>query len=579
MSLTTKQLSKPFDKIAFRSKGTGEPLVLIHGVGMQSAAWDPQIDVFSKTHHVIALDLPGHGESDPLPIDSELPYFVAWLHAALLALNTGPVSLAGHSMGALVSAGFAITHPDMVSRLALLNGVFQRSKIERVAVIARAAEIRAGEFDLEIPLTRWFGDSATDKHARTKVSKWLATVNREGYAASYDAFARGDSTYADQFHKITCPLLTLTGDGDLNSSPAMAKKMARVAKNGKSVIIIGHRHMVNLTAPDQVNAALQDWLNTPVSTLCDNEETLQKAIDPLVLRNAFGAFMTGVTVVTTLDNEANPLGFTANSFASVSLDPPLVLVCIANGSRNFNAFNNAKGFAVNILSEAQIHVSNTFARPVDDRFFEIEWNIGPHGSPVFEDVSAWFDCSMFNTVEAGDHLILIGKVEAFENHAHPGLGYARGAYVTPAVEAEALSNSGNLNVFALIEHEGKVLLINDKNGQFALPETRVVKDGISSALAQLIASSGTLAEPGFIYSVYEDEARETQYISFLCQANTGSAAQGKFTELSPVTLRNIADPAVRTMLQRFADESRLGNFGVYVGNQIGGEVRPLASGS
>ena len=411
--------------------------MLIHGVGMQSAAWDPQVDVLSKTHHVIAIDLPGHGDSDPLPIDSDLPHFVAWLHAALLALNTGPISLAGHSMGALISAGYAIMHPDMVSRLALLNGVFQRSKAECAAVIDRATEIRAGVFDLETPLTRWFGDSAADKHARSKVSEWLSTVNRKGYATSYSAFARGDSTYADQFHKITCPLLALTGDGDLNSSPAMASKMALAARNGKSVVINGHRHMVSLTAPDQVNAALQDWLNVPVSTPVNIETVNQKVIDPLSLRNAFGAFMTGVTVVTTLDNEANPLGFTANSFASVSLDPPLVLVCIANSSSNFDAFNNAKGFAVNILSEAQKHMSNTFARPVDDRFSEIEWNIGPHGSPVVDEVSAWFDCSMFNTVEAGDHLILVGKVEAFENHAHPGLGYARGAYVTPAIEAEA----------------------------------------------------------------------------------------------------------------------------------------------
>ena len=121
--------------------------------------------------------------------------------------------------------------------------------------------------------------------------------------------------------------------------------------------------------------------------------------------------------------------------------------------------------------------------------------------------------------------------------------------------------------------------MDDENGRFELPESRVGKDGSRSALARLIFSSGTLAEPGFIYSVYEDEARETQCISFLCQADTGSAARGKFTELSPATLLNIADPAVRTMLQRFADESRMGNFGVYVGNQIGGEVRPLASGS
>ncbi|WP_171173215.1 flavin reductase [Ruegeria sp. HKCCD8929] len=301
--------------------------------------------------------------------------------------------------------------------------------------------------------------------------------------------------------------------------------------------------------------------------------------DPRALRNAFGTFMTGVTVVTTHDAQGNPLGFTANSFTSVSLDPPLVLVCLANTSRNYDAFAGTVGFAVNILSEGQKDVSNTFARPVEDRFAAVDWRRGPHGSPLFDGVSAWFDCSMFNTVQAGDHLILIGKVEAFDTSTAPGLGYARGAYVTPAAEAEALSQSTNLVVSALIEHEGRVLLMDDGQGGLTLPETRVGKDGASAALSRLIADSGVTAQPGFIYSVYEDEARENQHISFLCQAAEGTPLRGVFTELSETTLMDIADPAMCTMLERFSAEASMGNFGVYYGNQISGEVRPIVSGS
>lgn len=302
-------------------------------------------------------------------------------------------------------------------------------------------------------------------------------------------------------------------------------------------------------------------------------------IDPRALRNAFGAFMTGVTVVTAHDADGNPLGFTANSFTSVSLDPPLVLVCLANSSRNYDGLANADGFAINVLSETQKEVSNTFARPVEDRFAAVDWRTGPHGAPVFEGVSAWFDCSMHKTVEAGDHLILIGKVEAYHDSAHPGLGYARGAYVTAAAEAEALSPSAHLTVSALIAHQGQVLLIDTGDGGLTLPETRVGKDGATAALKRLIADCGVAAQPGFIYSVYEDEARETQHISFLCQASGDATARGAFTELSPTTLMDIADPAVCTMLERFAGESRMGNFGVYYGNQVSGEVRPLNSGS
>lgn len=301
-------------------------------------------------------------------------------------------------------------------------------------------------------------------------------------------------------------------------------------------------------------------------------------IDPRALRNAFGAFMTGVTVVTTHDQDGNPLGFTANSFTSVSLDPPLVLVCLANSSRNYDAFYQADGFAVNVLAEDQKEVSNTFARPVEDRFAAVNWQKGPHGAPVFDGVSAWFDCATFNRVEAGDHLILIGEVKAFENATHPGLGYARGAYVTPAAEAEALSRGSTLKVSALIAHEGKVLLSGDDKGQLVLPEVKVGKGGATAALKQLIAASGVIAEPGFIYAVYEDDACETQHITFLCQASGGTPSSGIFTELSESTLMSVADPAVCTMLSRFTEESRMGDFGVYYGNQVSGEVRPLTKG-
>ncbi|RMC37230.1 flavin reductase family protein [Paracoccus alkanivorans] len=303
------------------------------------------------------------------------------------------------------------------------------------------------------------------------------------------------------------------------------------------------------------------------------------AIDPRTLRNAFGTFMTGVTVVTTRDPEGKPVGFTANSFTSVSLDPPLVLVCLANSSRNRSVFAEAPGFAVNILSEGQKDISNTFARPVEDRFEAVTWRDGPFGAPVLDGVSAWFDCSRHKLVEAGDHVILIGKVEAFDDSPVPGLGYARGAYVTPAMEARALASQAELMVSALIEYQGEVLLIPGDDDSLALPVARVGKEGVSAALAQLIAEHGAGIEPGFIYAVYEDDDAGCQHISFLCQAAEPVSRHGTFKTLVPPVLAKIADPAMRTMLERFAAESRIGNFGVYYGNQVSGKVRPIAAGS
>ncbi|MEO1108125.1 MAG: alpha/beta hydrolase [Pseudomonadota bacterium] len=268
MTSTTLQLSEPFGQVSYREAGQAHagvraPVVLIHGVGMQSAAWAPQFTALSKTHHVVALDMPGHGGSDPIPAGSQLPVFVDWLRAVVDALELKQVNLTGHSMGALIAGGFAVCHPDRVARVALLNGVFCRDATAKRSVIARAELIRAGSFDLETPLQRWFGDTPTEQTARQDVAGWLSEVDIEGYATAYGAFARGDALYADQFDKIACPLLALTGEGDPNSTPAMSRAMASAAPNGSAVIINNHRHMVSLTAPDEVNKALVDWLHMP----------------------------------------------------------------------------------------------------------------------------------------------------------------------------------------------------------------------------------------------------------------------------------------------------------------------------
>ena len=120
----------------------------------------------------------------------------------------------------------------------------------------------------------------------------------------------------------------------------MASAMANEARRGKLLVLEGARHLMNLTHADAVNAALRELLQTPV-----------EAFDFKDLRKAFGSFMTGVTVVTTQEANGSLRGFTANSFSSVSLDPPLLLVCMNKASASCEAFSSAASFAVNILSE------------------------------------------------------------------------------------------------------------------------------------------------------------------------------------------------------------------------------------
>lgn len=546
--------------VGYLEAGQGRPVLLIHGVGLNAHAWAPQIEALAKTGRVIAVDMPGHGRSDPLPEAATLADYVRWAGKVVEALGAGPVALAGHSMGALVAEGLAVERPDLVERLALLSAVHRRTSEGREAVLARADEIARGMKSIDGPIARWFGDEAGA--VRDQVAGWLAAVDPRGYATAYRAFANGDAAYADRLAEIRCPTLALTADGDSNSSPEMSRQIAAAVRSGTAVVIEGHRHMFGLTAPAQVNDKLMEWL----------EMVPNPTPNPRALRDAFGCFMTGVTVVTTTGTDSKPVGFTANSFSSVSLDPPLLLVSIANTSRSYAAFVNGRGFAVNILSEEQKAISATFAKPVADRFAGLAWEQGPAGSPVFSGTSAWFDCDLHQVIAAGDHTILIGEVVGYEASQAPGLGYYRGAYVTPATTAAKLPTGPNVLISVIMEAPGKILLVDDGTGALTLPSMPATQAGVQASLDKLIAQTGLQAKPGSIYSVYDDTERGAQHIAFRCPTADGTPAHGMFVELKAENLARVADHATRTMLQRLAEEARMGNYGVYFGNQQQGRV-------
>ena len=152
------------------------------------------------------------------------------------------------------------------------------------------------------------------------------------------------------------------------------------------------------------------------------------SFDARAFRRALGNFATGVTVVTAATASGRKVGVTANSFNSVSLDPPLILWSIDKRSNSHGVFEEASHFAVNVLAADQIDLSNNFARPKDDRFAEIEFEPGEGGAPVFADCSARFHCEKFQQVDGGDHWIMIGKVVAFDDFGRSPLLYHQGAY-------------------------------------------------------------------------------------------------------------------------------------------------------
>lgn len=302
--------------------------------------------------------------------------------------------------------------------------------------------------------------------------------------------------------------------------------------------------------------------------------------DPRALRDAFGAFLTGVTVVTTHAEDGAPIGFTANSFTSVSLDPPLLLVCLAKTSRNYAVLTGAKGFGVNILSEHQKDVSNTFARPVEDRFASVDWKVGPYGSPVFADVAAWFDCARHALVDAGDHVILIGRIEAFENSGRTGLGYARGGYFTPALAEKSLLASADASLLlgAIAERDGEILLVEDGSGGWTLPFVEKAEtDGMEALERHVTGMTGLGLRTGLLYSVYEDTKTGRQHVVYRAGLGDGALKSGRFFPVQSPPLAEIGDSAVRDLVRRYGAESSLGNFGVYFGNQDKGRVHAVAA--
>lgn len=143
-------------------------------------------------------------------------------------------------------------------------------------------------------------------------------------------------------------------------------------------------------------------------------------------RQALGSFATGVTIVTTSDGQ--PIGVTANSFNSVSLDPPLVLWSLARTSGSMEAFRTSGHFAVHILGAHQEDLSGRFARPGNDKFSGIEWRSGVAGSPVLNDYSALFECRTVECYDGGDHVIFVGQVENFERRDSAPLLFHAGRY-------------------------------------------------------------------------------------------------------------------------------------------------------
>ncbi len=201
---------------------------------------------------------------------------------------------------------------------------------------------------------------------------------------------------------------------------------------------------------------------------------------------------------------------------------------------------------------------------------------------MLDEVAAWFDCRRHEVIDAGDHVILVGRVAGFDERTINPLGYCRGAHVTFGLQLDALAASGGrTRVGAILERDGAIVLVDDGQGGLDLPKGGALgvatdSDSLSGNLWRL----GLDAELGFLFAVYEDPARGASAMSIVYrgQLKTSSpvTAPAVLVPLDEVPWERVRDAALATMLRRFIAERSQDLFGVYVGDAERGTVQSLA---
>lgn len=268
-------------------------------------------------------------------------------------------------------------------------------------------------------------------------------------------------------------------------------------------------------------------MTTQTATQTDPSK-VAPSFDSRALRDAFGSFATGVTIVTTAGPDGADIGLTANSFSSVSLDPPMVLWSLARTSLNMDAFRNSGHFAVHILSADQEALSSRFASKGIDRFAGLELDRGPDGVPLLPDCMARFTCKLAYQYEGGDHVIFVGEIVDFGHSARKPLVFHGGKYgmllpKQPVASVESADEFSNLSSDDLLyqvsnaylrtrqsvieklesrqwtAEEYAVLSIIGREDGLCMPEIvarseKVRGQGISAAIVQQLIERGLLEE-------------------------------------------------------------------------------------
>lgn len=376
-------------------------VLLLHGAGQTRAVWSGVADALEQAgRRVISLDLRGHGGSE-WPEDGRYDFeaLVEDLRAVLAQMGTRPVVVASTLGGWVASAALEHDAAVLASGLVLVDSpvsvdpAFARRVGER---LREAATLAPGQAQWDLRLFDTLDTSAMADRL-------------EGVAA-----------------KIALPTLYVRGAISELVTRADAAAFVDQLPDGELVEVENSALVVTDDRADALSGYLIDFLERRAPR---GSPEYRAGSDARTFRDALGCFATGVTVVTAMCPDGSPIGLTANSFTSVSLDPPLLLVCIANGAGSAPFLRDAERFAVNVLQIGQQPTSNRFAGKGEDRFGLTPWEVGEYGTPVLTGSLSSFECARDAVHDGGDHFILVGRVlkAIFEPRRDPLL-YFRGKY-------------------------------------------------------------------------------------------------------------------------------------------------------
>jgi flavin reductase (DIM6/NTAB) family NADH-FMN oxidoreductase RutF/pimeloyl-ACP methyl ester carboxylesterase len=428
-----------FGGLQIKGEGFGAPddpaVVLLHGGAQSRRVWRDAAAVLAAAgRYAITIDLRGHGESG-WAADGRYDFhaFAEDLRAVLGQLQKRPV-VVGASLGGYVALeAMEGQGAALASGLVLVDAALEMDP----AGSARLGEIlrrhARGFADLDEAAAA--SQELTPHHRpieRTSLERQLRQDEAGRYFWTWDPkfpFADLPSTF-DELHRaaseLKLPTLVMHGAASEVVTERQVGRLKELMPGAEFVRIEGAGHQLVREQSDTFNATLLEFLERRVPRAPMSYES---GSDARTLRDALGCFSTGVVVATTLDKDGQPQGLTANSFTAVSLDPPLILVCLAKTSRSCAAFAAAETFAVNVLHIGQQPDSARFARRAEDRFTASAWERWETGSPILSGSLASIECDKFGWHDGGDHLILVGKVRRarFVPHRDPLL-YFRGAY-------------------------------------------------------------------------------------------------------------------------------------------------------